>query len=310
MGNTSRKTGQLPDEVSGLTDNQKNLIRSTWRTFCNNNREYGVLLFLSLFVKHPQYLPMFRNFRSKHVATLKDDPAFRAHGCAVGYHLTSMVENLADPATFEVLVRRNATDHLRRKGVRPHHFEVMGQCVVDVLQAKEERMMTPEAVEAWTKFLSYMVAIIKDVFDKAAAERGSKYADSSSERSATSVMDEAALTASLGGTEMSTAPTSPRGGARKSEPKAASPHKAEAPGKAAGSRSAPEDMKSRKEPSTAAPPREGGTTSSSPQGDKSGAAEKAASSPRDKGLPRKSAMKKGAPAEEKGALSPKDQPQK
>ncbi|XP_049520618.1 uncharacterized protein LOC125944300 [Dermacentor silvarum] len=155
-----------------------------------------------------------------------------------------------------------------------------------------------------------MVAIIKDVFDKAAAERGSHYADSSSERSATSVMDEAALTASLGGTEMSTAPTSPRGGARKSEPKEASPHKAEAPGKAAGSRSAPEDTKSRKEPSTAAPPREGGTTSSSPQGDKSGAAEKAASSPRDKGLPRKSAMKKGAPAEEKGALSRKDQAQK
>ncbi|XP_050028831.1 uncharacterized protein [Dermacentor andersoni] len=324
MGNASRKTGELPDEASGMTENQKNLIRSTWRTFCNDNREYGVLMFLSLFVKHPELLPMFRNFRSKHVATLKDDPAFRAHGCAVGYHLTSMVENLTDPATFEVLVRRNATEHLRRKGVTPHHFELMGECVVGVLQAKEERIMTPAAVEAWKKFLSYMVAIIKDVFDKAAAERGSKQAPSSTERFSADIMDEAGLTASVCGTETSNVTASSRGGASKSEPKAEARHGA-APGQVASPRSGPEkatagsppvesegarkqgvgaagakkDAKSRK---ASASPRERAT--SLPQGEKSGTAEKAASSRRDKSLPEKSAKKTGA-TEEKGAPSPK-----
>ncbi|XP_075539519.1 uncharacterized protein LOC142574282 [Dermacentor variabilis] len=330
MGNASRKTGELPDKVSGMTENQKNLIRSTWRTFRNDNREYGVLMFLSLFVKHPEFLPMFHNFRSKHVATLKDDPAFRAHGCAVGYHLTSMVENLTDPATFEVLVRRNATEHLRRKGVTPHHFELMGECVLDVLQAKEERIMTPAAVEAWKKFLSYMVAIIKDVFDKAAVERGSKQAPSSTERFSADVMDEAVLTASVCGSETSNVTASPRGGAGKSEPKAEA-RQGVAPGKVASPRSGPEkatagsppaeseggrkqgvgaagakkDAKSRKA-SAAASPRDRAT--SLPQGEKSGTAEKAASSRRDKCLPEKSAKKTGA-AEEKGASSPKGRTQ-
>ncbi|KAK8772824.1 hypothetical protein V5799_012645, partial [Amblyomma americanum] len=153
MGNASRKAGELPDEHTGLKENEVNLIQDTWRNFCKDNREYGVLLFLSMFVKHPEYLNMFRNFRGKAVAKLKDDPAFRAHGCSIGYHLTSMVESLHDPATFEVLVRRNATEHLRRKGVKPYHFEVMGQCLVDVLQAKDEKHITPAAVEAWGKFL-------------------------------------------------------------------------------------------------------------------------------------------------------------
>ncbi|KAH6933158.1 hypothetical protein HPB50_012527 [Hyalomma asiaticum] len=161
MGNAARRAGELPDQASGLTESEKKLIKSTWSTFCSNNREYGVLLFLSLFVKHPEYLPMFRNFRAKHVAALKDDPAFRAHGCAVGYHLTSMVDNISDPATFEVLVRRNATEHLRRKGVRPHHFQVMGECVIDVLQAKEDRLMTPAAVDAWKKFLSVSLSRVE-----------------------------------------------------------------------------------------------------------------------------------------------------
>ncbi|KAH8042792.1 hypothetical protein HPB51_025844 [Rhipicephalus microplus] len=158
MGNAARKTGELPDTISGLTENEKNLIKSTWRAFCSNNREYGVLLFLSLFVRHPEYLPKFRNFRANNAAGLKDDPAFRAHGCAVGYHLTSMVDNILDPATFEVLVRRNATEHLHRQGVRPSHFEVMGEIVINVLQAKEERLMTPAAVDSWKKFLSVSIS--------------------------------------------------------------------------------------------------------------------------------------------------------
>ncbi|KAH7956611.1 hypothetical protein HPB52_011031 [Rhipicephalus sanguineus] len=58
-----------------------------------------------------------------------------------------MVESLGDPPSLEVLVRRNATEHLRRKGVKPHHFEVLGGCLVAVLQSTEEKLMTPAAVE-------------------------------------------------------------------------------------------------------------------------------------------------------------------
>lgn len=171
MGNASRKLGDIPDEQSGMTEKEMKLLKDTWHRFCDNNREYGVFLFLSLFIKHPELQPMFPHFKGKPVSALKDDPMFRAHGCAIGYHITSLVDSLGDPAKFEVLARRNATDHLKRKGVKPYHFEVLGQCMVDVLQSKDEKHMTPAAVEAWQKFLSYFVAIIKDVFEQAAQDR-------------------------------------------------------------------------------------------------------------------------------------------
>ncbi|KAK8777973.1 hypothetical protein V5799_020685, partial [Amblyomma americanum] len=131
MGNASRRSGELRDEQTGLTEREMKLIKDTWHSLCEQNR---VLLFLSLFVKHPEYPPMSENFRCKHVAQLKDDPAFRAHGCAIGYHLSSMVDSLG---------------HLRGAGAPqrdrtpapqgPFHFGVLGQCLVDGLQAKDER---------------------------------------------------------------------------------------------------------------------------------------------------------------------------
>ncbi|KAK8785989.1 hypothetical protein V5799_007646 [Amblyomma americanum] len=114
MGNNHRKNGEFPDKLTGLTVHEVNLVQQTWRKFSNENPEYGVLLFLAMFLKHPENIPLFQPFRGKTVAVLEEDPTFRAHGCSIGYHITSLVESLRDPATFEILVRRNSNEHLRR----------------------------------------------------------------------------------------------------------------------------------------------------------------------------------------------------
>ncbi|XP_077534397.1 globin-like [Haemaphysalis longicornis] len=154
MGNASHKLGGVPDEHTGLTPNQVNLVQQTWSTYCSSHHEYGKKLFLSMFAKHPDYLALFPNFCDKPQTALKDDPLFRAHTCAIGYHLTSMVDSLNEPATFEILARQNAAEHVNRKGVQPVHFEAMGDCVVDVLRVSDKRHMTPDAVEAWRKFFA------------------------------------------------------------------------------------------------------------------------------------------------------------
>ncbi|KAL3200181.1 hypothetical protein MRX96_043593 [Rhipicephalus microplus] len=205
------KTGKLPDTVSGSTENKKNLIENTWRAFCSNNREYGVLLFLSLFVRHPEYLPMFSNFRAKH-------PAFREHRCVIVYHLMFMVDNILEQAAFEVLIRGNATEPLRRQGVRQRHYKVI---VIDVLQAKEKRLMTPAAVDAWEKFLSYMVTIIADVFDKAASKLDQKKTKYSSAHAPTNTMHNSALPVSSQATEKGREATTSRAQANKLDSKSA-----------------------------------------------------------------------------------------
>ncbi|KAH7934680.1 hypothetical protein HPB51_028956 [Rhipicephalus microplus] len=139
---------------------------------------------------------------------------FRAHGCAIGYHLTSMVENILDPAIFEVLVRRKVSKHFHRQGVRPRHFEVMGEIVIDVLQAKEEPLRTPAAVDAW-KFLSYMVTIIADGLDEAASELDQEKTKYSTVHAPTNTMDESALTVSSHATEKGCEGTTTLTGAKK-----------------------------------------------------------------------------------------------
>lgn len=168
MGNVSHKPA-VPDPQTGLTPRQVKLIQSTWQTFCSGHREYGVLLFVALFTKHPHLLDLFPKFRDKDIATLMDKPVFRAHACAIGYHITSMVASLEDAAALKIMAQRVGAEHLRRNGVTPAHFEVLGDCLVDVLVDKDKRDMTVEAIQAWREFITYFVAVIKEVYDKDAA---------------------------------------------------------------------------------------------------------------------------------------------
>ncbi|KAH9377463.1 hypothetical protein HPB48_006293 [Haemaphysalis longicornis] len=163
MGNVSHKPA-VPDPQTGLTPRQVKLIQSTWQMFCSSHREYGVLLFVALFTKHPHLLDLFPKFRDKDIATLMDKPVFRAHACAIGYHITSMVASLEDAAALKIMAQRVGAEHLRRNGVTPAHFEVLGDCLVDVLVDKDKRDMTVEAIQAWREFITVSLLLVALVF--------------------------------------------------------------------------------------------------------------------------------------------------
>ncbi|XP_077534544.1 uncharacterized protein LOC144146468 [Haemaphysalis longicornis] len=145
MGNTSQKA--MPDEHTGLTSSQVNLVQKTWLAYCSGHRDYSRQLFLALFARHPDYLALFP-FSIKPVASLADDPVFRTHATATGDHLTSPFDSSNEPEMFEVLACGNAAEHVKRKRVKPDHFQVMGDIVVNVLKAEVHRQLKPASVEA------------------------------------------------------------------------------------------------------------------------------------------------------------------
>ncbi|KAK8769777.1 hypothetical protein V5799_020686 [Amblyomma americanum] len=124
MGAALRK--EVPDPRTGLIDRERRAIQGSWKKFMAANRDYGVIIFSAMFLAHPEYIELFRKFRGKSITQLQDDPEFRAHGCAVGYQLTSMVDSVADSVLLEALIRKNAIAHLERAGVHPFHFQVRG----------------------------------------------------------------------------------------------------------------------------------------------------------------------------------------
>lgn len=149
MGNSLR-TEQI-DKLTGLTDKEAKAIRDTWRMFCDRHPDHGMLIFNAMFVKNPKYLELFPKFRSKSMAALQNDAKYKAHGSAVGHHLSAMVDTLDDTTILVEMMRKNAENHTVRAGVTTRHFRSLCRAVLEVLEMKLGSDLTPLAVVAWDK---------------------------------------------------------------------------------------------------------------------------------------------------------------
>lgn len=149
MGNVSKK--DKVDSRTGISRNEKKAIRESWRAFRENNPGYSYLLFTGLFMKNPLYLNLFVVFRGKSLLALQDNPKFRAHASAVGYQFSAMVDSLDDPDVLVELIRKNAVNHLTRKGVQAVHFESLCKVTMEIMAEKVPSKMNYEAVCGWDK---------------------------------------------------------------------------------------------------------------------------------------------------------------
>lgn len=151
MGNALKK--DQVDSRTGLTDKERRAIRESWRTFSENNPDYGVILFNGMFTKHPQYVKLFRHFRGKSLKVLQGDPKFKAHASAVGHQFSALVDSLEDPEILVELIRKNASNHIQHKGVQPSHFESLLHVTLEIMHRKVPSKMSQAAVSGWDKLV-------------------------------------------------------------------------------------------------------------------------------------------------------------
>ncbi|KAL1476458.1 hypothetical protein MTO96_036479 [Rhipicephalus appendiculatus] len=130
MGSAFRK--EVPDPRTHLTERERSVVTHTWKRFQGAHKDYGELIFLTMFSRHPDYLQLFRHFKDKSIDELPADAQFRAHACAVAYQLSSMVDSVHDSVLLEALIRKNAMSHLERPGVHPFHFQFLLAVTVKV----------------------------------------------------------------------------------------------------------------------------------------------------------------------------------
>ncbi|KAK8763676.1 hypothetical protein V5799_033709 [Amblyomma americanum] len=166
MGNAHGK--EVADDNTGMTQSECRLLHDTWHGFCSANHEGGVLIFSAFLTQNPSLLTLFRRFRVMPLAMLPSDPAFRAHACTVAYQVTSMVDNAGDPVLVEALIRKNAVLHTTKAGVYPHHFDILGRVLMEVMVRRDDKkQITPAAFTAWRKLLEFMLRITNDVYTEA-----------------------------------------------------------------------------------------------------------------------------------------------
>lgn len=131
-------------------------MRKTWDAFCDAKPNYGRLIFVELFQRHPTFLNLFPVFGNRPLRDTVDTPRFVAHASAVGAALSAIVGALDDPGALTELIRKTVASHRRKPGVRPEHFERLLEVVLATMQRHCPALMTAQAVEAWTR-LFYLV---------------------------------------------------------------------------------------------------------------------------------------------------------
>ncbi|XP_075540003.1 hemoglobin F-I-like [Dermacentor variabilis] len=159
MGKTQSK--ESADKSTGMTKWECQLVLDTWRTFCTDNQQAGILIFSAFLTQNPCLLPLFHRLRAMPLKMLPSDPTFRAHACSVAYQITAMVNSADDSVLLEALVRKNALAHTSKPGVYPQHFEILASVIMEVLQSKGEKTpLTPTAVTAWKKLFEVRLTVL------------------------------------------------------------------------------------------------------------------------------------------------------
>ncbi|XP_075556609.1 cytoglobin-1-like [Dermacentor variabilis] len=165
MGNYAGK--DVADKRTGMTKREKALLRDTWRKFCQKNPDFGSLVLLAMFTRHPEHQALFPNFQGRDLRLLRDDAQFRAFAAVVGSQLSAMVDSVDDYDALSELVRKNATNHAQREGVLAEYFEDFYSATLGEIIESNKSAMTPAAVAAWEKFFETLSTITKHVFFEA-----------------------------------------------------------------------------------------------------------------------------------------------
>ncbi|KAG9511406.1 Cytoglobin-1 [Fragariocoptes setiger] len=118
-----------------LTENEVELIKSSWKPAEDDPKKYAVLLFKMLFTKYPEYPKLFSDFSDVDVANIESDKRVLRHALKVLNAITGVVHLLGDPEKMNDIVEtleQMARGHLRRQ-IGLDKFENLGHVLIEFI---------------------------------------------------------------------------------------------------------------------------------------------------------------------------------
>ncbi|GGJ27628.1 globin domain-containing protein [Deinococcus roseus] len=134
-----------------LTSSHLQLIRQTFHDLIPQDPEmevfFGDVFYRRLFSQHPELQPLFHT-----------QLAEQAHRLVT--MLRWMVDHISEPATFAAQVHALGERHLKY-GVKPEHYDQVGEALIWVLQETLGEDFTPAAREAWTETFGLIASTMR-----------------------------------------------------------------------------------------------------------------------------------------------------
>ncbi|XP_077989972.1 cytoglobin-1-like [Glandiceps talaboti] len=160
--------GDIPDEKTTLTPNEKEAMRASWKVIYANKSENGVAFFRRLFTEVPEARSLFKNLTGlDDLDDLVKSARLKAHAARVMASFNSLVDYLDDADILIQLLIDIGISHAKHN-VPEKYFVALGAIVVWLVETKSGEAYSEYVKASWIKAWGVMEPImIKGLNDAA-----------------------------------------------------------------------------------------------------------------------------------------------
>lgn len=125
-----------------MTDDEIQLVQSTWRQVVPHGEEFACLFYEKLFLSRPEFICMFKQDLSKQRQKF------------VGM-VTIAVESLIDIVNLQPVLKELGQRHIIY-GVQDYHYKAAGDALLWSLDETLGETLTPQSRLAWIAFYNFV----------------------------------------------------------------------------------------------------------------------------------------------------------
>nr|AUV50087.1 globin-like protein [Exaiptasia diaphana] len=142
------KNSVVPQASEGLTAQQIELVRDTWKDVKQDLEGHGVTFYTRLFTEHPETQQLFTFRDVEGIDKLKEDDRFKFQAKRVMEMVGAAVDGLDDVPSLAGVLKDLGARHVKWN-VKEEHYGPVGEALVFTLQTGLTEKFTTEVKEAW-----------------------------------------------------------------------------------------------------------------------------------------------------------------
>ncbi|XP_044761648.1 uncharacterized protein LOC123318928 [Coccinella septempunctata] len=143
--------GYIVDTITGLSDDDKKLIRDSKEVLLQLSLESGGEIMIKFLKKYPQYLD-FYPFKDVPIDELKSNKAFLELCTELMNAIETWIGKLDDPEELKHILEKTGEEYIREKNITdPQYFLDFGETFVDYLVP----LVDKKTLKAWKKFMEF-----------------------------------------------------------------------------------------------------------------------------------------------------------
>lgn len=158
-GGMERVSGDR-DPVTGLTEQDRCAIRTSWSVVSKDTQANGVAFMLRFFEEYPENLEYFTEFRDLSAEALRESLGLQQHAMRVMHALTCIVDSIDDAHVLISVLHKTVDSHLARS-IRVAQFTELFDVFTRFIAAGLGDQFTPAMATAWQTAAAAILSVVE-----------------------------------------------------------------------------------------------------------------------------------------------------